>query len=200
MNRSEVISELQSIVLSERQRWKREGAWDRALDAALRALSDCRPLSLEADLSLKAGQRNYPLPDCVFEYQSSDWGSEPKINQWDARYPGPVPRAYTILTPMGKQLEFAFAPRLKHLAAYGGTFTYRYKLLHILTEEDCTLTEADEPLFYIRALAALMQELMVSNVVEPIQLQQGTRATNLPESGTPAAVYNALMQAYREQC
>lgn len=200
MKRSELISQLQSVVLSERQRWKREGAWDRAVDAALRALSDCRPLTNEAEITLNAGQRNYATPECLLDYLGSEWGQEPRIEPYERHYPGPVPRVYMILTPMGRQLEFAFAPRLAHLSAYGAVFRYRYKMLHILTEEDCTVVEADRDLLFVRALAALMSELMAANVVEPIQLHQGNTAISLPESSTPAGVYKLLMQAYREGC
>ena len=94
----------------------------------------------------------------------------------------------------------------KQFLAYGFCFRYEYALKHYLidipasnTNPDlvaCSFYEEDDELFIIRALAALMAELMSSNVTNPVQLHKGM--ASIPANSTPAAAYELLMKRYGE--
>ncbi len=193
--RTEVKQELQNIVITDRQKWK-ANAWDKAIDAALRALSDSRPLTGDAVIRLDTKTRIYPVPECCIEYIGSDWGMEPQIQPHEAGFPGALPRVYMTNSPACKRLEFSFIPRQRHLNAYGSEFSYQYKMLHVLTDEDNTILPENEDLFFTRALAELMKMAMAANVTDPITLHKGMG--NVPNEAQPTKAYDALMQAYRD--
>lgn len=204
-NRSSFIKELQEIVSTDKRRWE-ETAFDRALTIALNALSKDKPIIKDAELQLVCGQRKYPLPADCFEYICSEWGRKPYIEPWDKRYPSHIPRTRTETNSAGKVIVFNKQISAKQFAAYGYCFRYEYALKHFLidlpasnTNPDlapCSFYEEDYEIFITRALAALMAELMSSNVTTPIQLHKGMGS--MPTNSTPAAAYKLLMTRYGE--
>ena len=199
MNRTEFIADLQSIVVTDRQRWK-DTAFERAINAALRDLSDARPLSGSDSVMLQSGIAAYPVRDCVLDYKSSQWGQWPDLEPWDANWPGTRPRVFLSRNITGKYLEFVPAPTAAQLRVYGSAFVYQYKTLHVLTDEDCTVTDADVGLLRTRALAELMKELMAAGVTNSVQINRGGSGGGAfsPSNGSPSTIYDALMRAYRE--
>lgn len=199
MNRTELVSDLQSIVVTDRQRWK-DSSFDRAITAALRDLSDARPLSGSESVMLQSGIAAYPVRDCVLGYQSSQWGQWPSLEPWDTHWPGPIPRVFLSRNLTGKYLEFAPAPTAALIRAYGSAFVYQYKMLHVLTDENCTVADEDTDLLRTRALAELMKELMAAGVTNSVQMSRGAPGGGAfaPLNGSPSTIYDALMRAYRE--
>jgi hypothetical protein len=199
MNRAEFIADLQSIVVTDRQRWK-DAAFERAINAALRDLSDARPLSGSDSVMLQSGLAAYPVRDCVLDYKSSQWGQWPSLEPWDANWPGPSPRVFLSKNLAGKYLEFSPAPSAAQIRVYGSAFVYQYNVLHVLTDEDCTVADADSGLLRTRALAELMKELMTAGVTNSVQMNRGAPGGGAfaPNNGAPSTIYDALMRAYRE--
>lgn len=194
--RAEVVAELQDVVQGDRQRWK-VTAFPRAITAALTAFNQDRPLTATASLELRAGKALYAADDSLIRYLGSYWGKEePTIQPWDSAYPGPLPRVMAVRSAAGMNLQFIPAPSYRHVSVYGRRFEYLYGVGHVLTDADCSIREDDYDLFFTRALAALMRDLMASGVTDPVQLHRGMGA--LPNSSTPVAAHAALMRAYRE--
>lgn len=194
--RSEVITELQEIVQTDRQRWK-VTAFPRAITAALTAFNRDRPLIASSALELRAGKAIYAADDCLIRYLGSYWGIEdPPIPTWEQLYPGSLPRVVAIRSTSGMCLQFIPAPSYKHIVLYGRHFEYLYSVGHVLTDDDCSITDDDYDAFITRALAALMRDLVASGVSEPVQIHRGMGS--MPNSATPKAAYDALMQAYND--
>lgn len=199
--RSEVVADLQSIVQTERYRWA-DTAWKRAISAALTAFNRDRPLMATAVIALKAYKGMYAADESMIRYLGTYWGLEPQVPVWDQAYPGVLPRIMTVQSITGMCLQFLPAPNGKHIALYGDQFEYLYAIAHVLTDDDCSIKDDDYDLFVTRALAALMRDLIAANVTEPVQLHRGlgagSSAAGMPNSATPLAAYQALMQAYTE--
>jgi len=193
--RAEITAELKSIVKSDKNRWL-ETAFDRAINTALFALSESRPITMDAEITLISGTRRYDVPADLLHYIGTDWGVNSDIEPWDLAFPGVVPRIFLSNTPTGRCLEFSVAPNAKHLRVYGSTFSYWYAVAHELTETVFTVRDDDYDLFITRAMAALMKELVASNVSSPIQLHRGMGS--LPNSATPVTAHKELMALYNE--
>lgn len=197
--RTEVIQDLQGIVQTDRHRWK-DTAFPRAISAALTAFNKDRPLTATDEFELRAGKGHYLAPDCLIRYCGTYWGTIPELQPYDPRYPGATPRIHTIRKTAGMVVEFSPAPNYKHIQAYGKHFEYWYAVSHVVSDDDCSITDDDYDLFITRALAALMRDLMTANVTDPVQLHRGmgSQAVQVARENTPAMVYAALMQAYQE--
>ena len=197
--RATVITDLQDIVQTDRHRWK-ETAFPRAITAALTAFNKDRPLTDTDEFELRTGKGHYLAPDCLIRYLGSYWGTIPDLKPYDSRYPGATPRINAVRQTSGMALAFSPAPTYKHLGAYGKHFEYWYSVGHVLSEDDCSITDDDYDLFITRALASLMRDLMAANVTDPVQLHRGmgSQAVQIARENTPLATYTALMKAYQE--
>ena len=194
ISRSAIIDQLKGILKTDRKRWA-DVSFERAVDAALSAFADARPLTATHSLMLTAGQRQYPAPADMQRYLGSDWTLSSPVAPWDDGFPGVTPRIYDVATASGRVIEFFPAPTAKHLAAHGVEFPYYYSAKHVLTDEVTSIREADYDLFVTRCLISLMRDLMVANVTDPVQLQRGQGG--IPTASTPSVVYAALMDEYR---
>ena len=194
--RTEIIQDLQDIVQTDRHRWK-VTAFARAISAALTAFNKDRPLTATGNISLRAGKGLYAADDCLIRYLGSYWAlEEPRTPTWSDDYHGALPRIHAIRTAHGMAIQFMPPPGAKLINLYGREFEYLYSVGHVLSDDDCSIRADDIDLFMTRALAALMKELVASNVTDPIQLHKGLGS--LPNSATPLAAYEALMKAYQE--
>ena len=200
-----ITEDLQAIVESDRHKWK-TGAFSRAIKVGLRALSDSRPLMMTGTLPLVANVAVYTAPSGLIEYMGSDWGNKQAGQPWDSNFGGARPRINALMTPVeddsattySRALHFTPAPTAKQLACWGSTFSYRYSTTHVLSDEVSSLHDSDYDLLLTRCLASLMRELMSANTTDPVQLHRGMGS--VPTTGTPAAVFQALMAHYRELC
>lgn len=194
--RTSTIDHLQSIVETDRATWK-SGAFTRAIDTALTAFAKARPLVQIDNITLSAGRGVYPVPADLIRHIGSDWGClDTPLQPYDAGYPGARPRITTIRQATGMALQFSPPPTSRHISAYGNYYEFYYAVPHVLSDDDCSITDDDYPTFIIRALAALMHELVAANVTKPITLHRGV--ANVPSASLPSAAYAILMDAYRE--
>lgn len=194
--RTEVIQELQETVETDRHRWK-VTAFPRAITTALNAHNKRRPLTATANLHLQAGKGIYAADECMVRYLGSYWGMDGNaIPTWCDDYPGALPRVITIHTVSGLALQFLPAPTHKLISLYGRNYEYLYTVGHVLTDDDCSIRADDYDLFFVRCLAALMQDLIASNVTDPIQMHKGLGS--IPNLSTPIAARDALMAYYND--
>lgn len=195
--RSDIYTELQNIVKSDRHRWKSD-AYDRAIDAALQAFVLDRPNIAIAELTLVMGKGRYDMPADFVRYLGSDWMTQ-KIPTWEGGY-APKPRIYAVMKAAsggGRSLIFSPAVNQKMIGAYGSGFEYRYTTKHVMNEvvEEGSVQLEDKPMFITRCLMALMVDLMASNPTNPVQLHHGM--SSVPSNASPTAVYDALNRAYQ---
>lgn len=195
INRAAVIEDLKAIVKTDRTKWS-ETAFERAVDAALSAFSDARPLTATASLLLIAGQRHYPAPADMRRYIGTDWTFAGNIRPWDDGFPGVTPRIYDVVTASGRVIEFFPAPTSKHLTAYGHEFEYYYSAKHVMTNTDSSIRDEDYDLFVTRCLISLMRDLMVAHVTDPVQMHRGM-GSSTPTSATASVIFNTLMDEWK---
>lgn len=192
---TEFTETLSDIVKTDKQKWK-ETAFTRAVSDALAALSRDKPLLDDAVLTLVADQRKYDLPSDCLKFISSDWGTVPMLEAYDAQFPGVLPRIYSQNSSSGKQLVFSPAPSQRFIAVYGAAFNYEHSSQHVFTDDVCTISDEDEELLLTAALIALMRDLMAANVSSPIQLHRGMNS--VPSNSTPTSIHRALVLRYEE--
>ncbi|WP_020396107.1 hypothetical protein [Thiolinea disciformis] len=190
IKRSELITDLQRIMNSERHRLA-DKSWDLAIDAALVDLSkgDARPITLQATLTLVSGQAQYPAPPFAARYLGTDWGLQATQPLWDMDYEPPARVQMTKI--MGKRvLHFSPAPSFRMIAVHGDQFEFYYGENHVLTEQTCTVLPSDWELLKVRALASLMTELIAAHVVAPVTINRGMTPATYTK---PQDAFNALM-------
>lgn len=195
MQRTQVINELKQIIKSDRYGWAND-AFDRAVDAALIALSNDMPSRKQGELTLSTTQSFYDLPSDFAVYLSTSWG-KPAKQTWDDLYPGRLPCFFSSKTASGYSIVFTVPPSQKHLSAYGSQFLFVYGIKHQLTDSTDTLGDQLKPLLILRSLIELIKELIARDVTEPVQLNKGF--SNVPSNSTPSAVLNVLLHDYRSQ-
>ncbi|MBA4344390.1 MAG: hypothetical protein C0423_19800 [Methylibium sp.] len=175
--------------------------WLRILGTALTAMQDKRPRTLLGSVDLQADEPVYALapasvPDFA-AFKTYLWASRP-LKPWAPGYPGALPRVSAVQSGGAWQLAFDPAPCQAHLNAYGSSFKFWYYGVHKIGEEAAatTLDASDRPLLLLRAQAEVMRELTLRNVNKPVQLRDGFSGT--PRNSTPAALYEALLNEWRE--
>ena len=186
--RTDITTELQDTVETDRHKWKAM-AWDRAINAALIALSKDRPYLQTDTVTLVDGQSLYPVPTDFIAYSGTDWGLS---------LSGARPRVVSALKgpALGKCLRFIPCPSSDVIADAGASFEYRYHCLHVLTDTETSLTDAEHDLLITRSMAALMRDLITANVTDPVQMHRGMGS--VPNQASPRVAFNALMNHYRE--
>lgn len=192
MKKTAAITTLRSLIVDDARKRLNGDAIERSISAALNDLSLDVPRYRHGNLTLSAEQGCYALPDDLVGFGSTEWGME---RQAYLHQNGILKRPRISLVIEDGEAHLTFAPRVTAmmLSRFGERFEYRYMAKHELSEERCTVT--DESLFYTRAQAELMRELMSMNVVEPIQAMKGMSDTEL--TGTPQYIYSQLMKDYR---
>lgn len=198
ITRTGLDAALRSVVETDRHQWKQE-SFERAINAAIRAVSETRRNHRHDTLHLVAGVREYRAPDDLINYIASDWGDKNVV----VHLRGVVrPRIFSTIHNTQRMIEFSFPPNNPHLAAFGSEFNYHYSSLHTvpldeLDETPCTVRLEDYDLLYTWALAILMLDLVAANVTDPVQMHRGMGAT-VDYSGTPQKAYGVLMNHYKE--
>lgn len=167
----------------------------RHLDKAALDFGRVRPLMLEGTLTLESGVATYDAPAVARSFVSESW-TDACPNQWDDGYPGRLPAVAVIGVGAARKLHFSPAPSARHLAAFGASFAYLYEAFHSIsdTAASTTITAGDRGLLLLRAQAEAMRELAMRNVGKPVQMRDGYTGT--PRNGTPAALWQSLMQEF----
>jgi len=177
-----------------------DGDFSRFLDAAALDLSRYRPLTLVGNLTLSAGVDEYAAPSDLMDITAPLWGlgqSAPAF--WDDAWPGRPPRVSTAGRPGARVLVFAPAPTGRQIGAWGAAYKFFYRAVHSIgaAAAETTVAPADRGLLLLRAQAEALREMSIRNSGKPVQMRDG--ATGTPRNGTPAALYQALMDEFERR-
>lgn len=167
----------------------------RHLNKAALDFKRVRPLTKDGQITLEAGVATYTAPAGMTDFVLETW-SDACPKQWEAAYPGLLPRALLIGPAGARKLHLSPAPSAMHLAAMGATYKFIYTAAHSIGEQasDTTIDAGDRGLLLLRAQAEALRELAIRNVGKPVQMRDGYTGT--PRNGTPAALYQTLMQEF----
>ena len=196
--REDIKTELENVFQTDRHQWT-IGVWDRAVNEAVRALSDDRPLHLHGDISLVAGTRCYLAEADLIAYIGSSWGDKEAActTGWL-----PVrPRIWSAQHHTDMMIEFSFPITNKLLSAFGSNFEYHYKALHKLATDATdtvisTIRDEDRDALFTFASAVCLRDLVSSNVTEPVQMNRGVGSA-IDYTGSPKDAYKLMMNHYK---
>lgn len=154
-----------------------------------------RPRTLLGELTLTADEALYALPADLHCFKSPLWGTR-SARQWEKNYPGPLPRPLVIEVEGEQRLQLTPAPSAHQISVLGETYQYWYLAAHAIGDAaaDTTIRAADRALLLLRAQAEAMKEMTIRNVKKPLAVRDGV--VGVVRNGTPAALYQALMQDF----
>jgi len=173
----------------------------RQLDAAALDFSRVRPRTLVGAVTLSADISEYDAPGDLVRLKFPLWGINEKRARkpWESNYPGRLPRAYIVQGATGLQLSLEPAPNAAQIADLGSSYKFYYFAAHTIDTNatNTTILPADRGLLLLRAQAEAMKELAARNSHKPVKMRDGMNST--PRNGTPAALYEQLMDAFEAQ-
>lgn len=176
-----------------------DGDLKRLLGVALAEMEWKRPITQLGSVQLHALQARYAVPQPDFAALKTHLWAAPVDTPmpWDDGYPGAAPRVAAQWNGATWWLEFSPAPTPRQIAAWGGEFRFWYFARHRLSEEagETTVAAADRGLLILRAQAEAMRELAMRNVATTTQMRDGFSGT--PRNGTPAALFQVLLDEFR---
>jgi hypothetical protein len=81
----------------------------------------------------------------------------------------------------------------------GSEFRYYYFALHSIgaAAADTTVKASDRGLLLLRAQAEAMKEMAMRNIKKPVQMRDGLASA--PRNGTPASLFQALMDQFEKE-
>lgn len=177
-----------------------DGDFVRFLQGALADMSWKRPVTRLGQVTLVAGQSEYPMEAYTdfYAYKHHLWDEAVRVQPWEPGYPGAVPRVTGNRDGSKNFLAFSPAPSAGHLAARGAVFKFYYLARHALgvDEADTTVAPVDRGLLLLRAQAEAVLELTLRGLSKPVHLRDGLSGT--PRNSTPRALYDALLTAFQE--
>lgn len=177
-----------------------DGDFVRFLQLALPDMGWKRPVTRLGQVTLVAGQSDYPVtayPD-FYAYKHHLWDEVVRVQPWEPGYAGAVPRVTGNRDQSSNFLAFSPAPTDGHLAARGSVFKFYYLARHTIgvAEADTTVAPVDRGLLLLRAQAEAVMELTLRGLSKPVALRDGLSGT--PRNSTPRALYDALIAAFQE--
>ncbi|MGE0350959.1 hypothetical protein [Hydrogenophaga sp.] len=171
----------------------------RFLAQALPDMQFKRPITRLGTVTLTVDEGRYAMPvDDFAALKTSLWGGTTRLRPWEPGYPGAVPRAHATWDGTAWWIELEIAPTAAQLAAWTNALSFWYFARHVVSDEEgaTTVNALDRGLLLLRAQAEAMLELSVRNASKPVQLRDGLSGT--PRNSTPAALYQALLDEFRE--
>jgi hypothetical protein len=171
----------------------------RHLDVAALDFSRIRRRTLLGEVSLVAGQFNYPAPANLLAYKSDVWSvPASRMNPWDRNYPGRLPDVRVAENGAARELHFSPAPTGQQIGALGSVFKFYYFAAHSIgdTAAATTIFPGDRGLLILRAQAEAMKELSMRNITKPVQMRDGISSG--PRNGTPQYLFEVLMKMFEE--
>jgi len=170
----------------------------RCVDKAVLDFHRVRPRTLLGEVTLVADQYNYPAPADLLTYKSALWGTDRRYQPWDKGWPGKLPDVVVAENGGERELQFAPAPTAHQISVLGSNYQYWYFASHQLGDEDgnSTILSGQRGLLLLRAQAEAMREMAIRNIGKPVQMRDGI--SSAPRNGTPAALYQALMDEFME--
>lgn len=173
----------------------------RHLDMAALDFGRLRPRTLVGSVTLVADQAEYDAPADMQALKFPLWGVNEKRTRlpWDSNFPGRLPRASRVQGGSGLQISLEPAPTAAQIADLGSDYRFYYFAVHSISTAaaSTTILPSDRGLLLLRAQAEAMKELAARNVHKPVAMRDGMNST--PRNGTPAALYDQLMQSFEAQ-
>jgi hypothetical protein len=174
--------------------------FDRFLDRAAQDLPRRRPLTLTAEITLKANQNEYtPVPADLVHPVFTRWanGARLKRSPWVANYPPARPRVTLVNQSDGQALLVSPLPTASELAEHGETLQYDYEAQYTIGDQaaDTTVRAEDRWLLLLRAQAEACKELALKNIDRPVQV--GSEGGSPSANGTPAGLHERLMKEFK---
>ncbi len=169
--------------------------FDRFVDVAAEALTAVRPRLVRTSLTVEAGTDRYAAPADLVRVHWSSWAT-PDTKPWDPAYTGRRPRLSAEHDGSQPWVVFRPAPTVAQVTRYGAACPVTYVAQHVIaaTATDTTVRAADRGLLILRAQAEAMKEMSLRNIGKPVQMRDGV--TQGPKNGTPAALYQQLMDEF----
>jgi hypothetical protein len=200
MSRADLVADLKASLHDAAEVFTAAGGADfaRLLDLAALDFARPRPRTLIGSVLLTAGTADYALPDDFHAYKTDLWIDPGRAGKpWEKHYAGPAPRIAVAFIDGVQRLIFFPAPTWEQIAAWGSAFRYYYFARHLIGEAaaQTTLDAGDRGLLLLRAQAEAMRELAMRNIGKPVALRDGLNSA--PRNGTPAALYQALLDEFR---
>jgi len=176
-----------------------DGDFKRHLAHSAEDFARVRPYVRSATLTLVAGQDVYSAPADLVRVHRIRWGDPERRSRkpWDgALWPGPAPRVTPVGAGPAREFLLDPAPTAAQIDSLGATFPYEYVAAHVIgaAATDTTVEAHDRALLLLRSQAEAMKELATRNMQKPVQLRDGV--SGVPRNGTPAALYDQLMERF----
>ncbi len=170
----------------------------RLLGVAAGELGRVRTRAMSASLTLVAGQSGYAAPADLIDFIADTWGAGLMPQPWETYYPGPNPRVAVAYLAGVRSLLLAPAPTALQISLFGSAYSYTYLASHTVSESASatTVPAGERSLLLLRAQAEAMREVAIRNSAKPVSMRDGY--SGQPRNGTPAALYQALLQEWRE--
>lgn len=170
----------------------------RHLGLAALDLTRFRPRTLLATITLIADQFDYAAPADCLVFKSALWGGT-RPHPWDKNWPGPMPAAKVVQGYAGRELHLLPAPTSAQINTLGSAYKFYYFAAHVIsaTAASTSIQAGDRGLLLLRAQAESMKEMAMRNIKKPVQMRDGLSTG--PRNGTPAALFEALMQQFETQ-
>lgn len=200
MDRASLRDDLKASLHESGKAFTDPDDFDRFLDRAAQDLPRRRPLTLTAELTLKANQREYtPVPADLVRPVFTRWANGARLKRppWVAGHPPPRPRVTLVNQSGGRALLVNPLPTASELAEHGETLQYDYEATYTIGDQaaDTTVRPEDRWLLLLRAQAEACKELALKNVDRPVQV--GSEGGSTSANGTPAGLHERLMQEFK---
>jgi hypothetical protein len=164
----------------------------RHLALAARRLDGKRPRERLSMLAVTAGEVDYPAATGSLAIFTHEWGQGSVRQPWDGDFIGLPPLIRQIDSDDGPRWRLSARPTANQIAAWGATLPVRYQVAHEISELRVTPPDSDRPLVLLAALIEALRDLSIETAV--VQLHKGL--TGLPTAGTPAYLYERLLQEF----
>lgn len=170
----------------------------RHLTAAALAMGRPRPRTLLGTLTLVADQVGYAAPADFHAFKAPLWGAS-TAKPWDKNWPGRLPCAYAVEVSGAIEIHLDPAPTTAQITQLGSAYKFYYFAKHAIgaAAADTTVRPGDRGLLLLRAQAEAMREMAMRNIKKPVQLRDGLASA--PKNGTPAALFQALMDLFDKE-
>jgi hypothetical protein len=176
----------------ERFRAEYDADFIRHFALAARRLDGKRPRQRMSMLAVTVGEVDYPAAAGSLAILAHEWGIGSVRQPWDSDFMGIPPLIRQLDSDDGLRWRLSAAPTANQITAWGPTIPVRYQAAHEIGEDRVTPPDSDRSLVLLAALIEAMRDLSTETAV--VQLHKGL--TGLPTAGTPAYLYERLLQEF----